>query len=151
MVRRTLAMFALVPLLGLAHASAAQTQKWDQVMVTEAASKLPAAIDGLRDIVRAGPAVQNPSSRKYAYQIMDNLRQMEFTAQTLKIELGKGAGMDETLPTYNRLQQLRRETEVLAQKVDITAATRPKLEEAKMWLKVLEPFYPAQPVIEDLR
>ena len=82
---------------------------------------------------------------------MDNLRQMEFTAQTLKVELGKGAGMEETLPTYNRLQQLRRETEVLAQKVDITAVTRPKLEEAKMWLKVLEPFYPAQPQIEDLR
>jgi len=151
MVRRTLATFVLVPLLCLAHPSAAQTQKWDQLMVTEAATKLAASVAGLRDIIRGGGTTQTPTNRRIVYQIMDNLRQLEFTAQTLKIELSKGAGMEETQPTYNRLQQLRRDTEVLAQKVDISAIVRPKLDEAKTWLKILEPFYPPQPVIEDLR
>ena len=151
MVRRTLATLVLVPLLGLALASAAQTQKWDQLMVTEAASKLATSVAGLRDLIRGGGTTQTPTNRKVVYQIMDNLRQLEFSTHTLKIELGKGAGMEETQPTYNRIQQLRRDTEVLAQKVDITAVVRPKLEEAKNWLKILEPFYPPQPVIEDLR
>ena len=59
--------------------------------------------------------------------------------------------MEETLPTYNRLQQTRRYTEVLAQKVDITAVTQPKLDEAEKWLAKLAPYYPAQPQIQDLR
>lgn len=158
MVRPILAALALVQLLGFASAASAQDepnqepkQKWDQLAVTEAANKLPGAIGGLRDLVKSGPALQNQLNRRVVYQILDNLRQMEFTSQTLKVELGKGAGMEETLPTYNRLQQLRRETEVLSQRVDITAVVRPKLEEARMWLKVIEPFYPPQPQVEDLR
>lgn len=151
MVRRTLAVLALVPLLGFAAAVGAQTQKWDQAAVTAAASKLPPAIDGLREIIRGGPALQIQSKRRIIYQILDNLRLMEFSSQTLAAELKKGAGMEETVHTYNRLQQIRRDTEVLAQKVDISAVTRPKLEEAQSVLAQIEPFYPAQPQVEDLR
>ena len=62
--------------------------------------------------------------------------------------LKSGAGLEETLPTYNRLQQIRRDTEVLAQRVDISAITQPKLDRASDILSKMEPYYPAQPKIE---
>jgi hypothetical protein len=109
------------------------------------------SIDGLRDILRTSPQLTAISTRRYMFEIMDNLRQMEFLSQSLSSRLKGGEGMEETLPTYNKLQQIRRDTQVLAQKVDISAITRPKLDEAQTWLAKLEPYYPAQPQIQDLR
>ena len=151
MVRPILAALALTQVLCFAPLASAQTQKWDQAATTDAANKLEAAISGLRDILQASPQLQAIATRRYMYEIMDNLRQMEFLSQSLSSRLKKGEGLEETLPTYNKLQQIRRDTQVLAQKVDITAITRPKLDEAQTWLAKLEPYYPAQPQIQDLR
>jgi len=151
MVRPILTALALALTFALAQTGAAQTQQWDQAAVTESAGKLRAAIDGLRDVLMSSPQIENPATRKYMFQIMDNLRQMEFSSQTLHSYLKKGSGMEETLPTYNRLQQLRRETEVLSRRVDITAVTQPKLDEARTWLAKIEPYYPAQPTVQDLK
>lgn len=151
MVRPILAALALVQILSFAPSASAQTQKWDQAVATEAADKLVGAISGLRDILMTSPQLTMPSTRRVMYEIMDNLRQMEFLTQSLSARLKKGEGMEETLPTYNKLQQMRRDTQVLAQKVDISAITRPKLDDAQMWLAKLEPYYPAQPQIQDLR
>jgi len=151
MVRPILAALALVQILYFAPLASAQTQKWDQAAATEAAGKLGSSIGGLRDVLQGSPQLQQLATRRVMYEIMDNLRQMEFMSDSLFARLKNGEGMEETLPTYNKLQQTHRYTEVLAQKVDITAVTKPKLDEAETWLAKLAPYYPAQPQIQDLR
>ena len=152
MVRPILAPIALALTLALAQPGVAQTQNWDQATVTQIATDLEQSISGLRDIVRGSPQLQNPSSRRtYIYQILDNLRQMEFMSGSLKARLKDGEGLEETTPTYNKLQQVRRDTEVIAQKVDISAITKPKLDAAREQLAKLAPYYPAQPQVQDLK
>jgi len=102
-------------------------------------------VSGLRDVVRGSPNLDIPTKRRKMYQIMDNLRLIEYSATSLHASLKNGAGMEETLPTYKRLQQLRRDTQVLAQQVDVTAVTKPKLEKCQELLAKIEPFYPAEP------
>ncbi|HXZ85082.1 MAG TPA: hypothetical protein VEI82_06305 [Myxococcota bacterium] len=140
-----LAALALVQAAGLARLAAAQTQPWNQEVVTTTAGELEDAVSGLRDVVRGSPNLDIPTKRRTMYQIIDNLRMIEGSAASLHASLKKGAGMEETLPTYKRLQQLRRETAVLAQRVDITAVTRPKLDKAQELLKKIEPYYPEEP------
>ncbi|HTO08818.1 MAG TPA: hypothetical protein VMR86_17350 [Myxococcota bacterium] len=123
----------------------AQTQAWNQEVVTALAGQLEKSVSGLRDVVRGSPNYNNPAYKRKLYEIMDNLRMIEQSATSMHASLKDGAGMEETLPTYKRLQQIRRDTEVLAQRVDITAVTRPKLDEAKGILEKIEPYYPAEP------
>ena len=152
MFRPILAPVALALTLALAQPGAAQTQKWDQPAATAISGDLEQAISGLRDVVRGSPQLQVPSSRRtYIYEILDNLRQMEFLSGSLKARLIQGEGLEETTPTYNKLQQIRRDTEVIAQKVDISAITKPKLDAANEQLAKLAPYYPPQPTIQDLR
>jgi hypothetical protein len=152
MVRPILASATLALTLALAQPGAAQTQKWDQAAATQIAGDLETAVSGLRDIVRASPQLQVPSSnRTYIYQILDDLRQMEFMSQSLHSRLSAGEGLEETTPTYNKLQQTRRDTEVLAQKVDISTITKPKLDAAREQLAKLAPYYPGQPQVQDLK
>ena len=140
----TLAAFSIFPLAGLPREAAAQTLPWNQEVVTARAGELEDAVSGLRDIVRASPNLQIPNFRRKMYQILDNLRLIEQSATSLHAALRGGAGMEETLPTYKRLQQIRRDTEVLAKQVDITAVTRPKLDKAKDLLAKIEPYYPEE-------
>jgi len=142
MIRSLVVLLAALLLVGQAHA---QTQAWNQEIVTTKAGELEKSVSGLRELVRASPNIQNPGTRRKMYEILDNLRLIEQSATSLHAELKKGAGMEETLPTYKRLQQIRRDTEVLAQQVDITAVTRPKLDEAKGLLASIEPYYPPEP------
>jgi glucose-6-phosphate-specific signal transduction histidine kinase len=127
------------------RAARAQTQAWNQEVVTTLAGELEKSVTGLRNAVRGSPNLDNPAFRRKIYQIVDNLRLIEQSSSSLHAALEKGAGMEETLPTYKRLQQVRRDTEVLAQQVDITAVTRPKLDQAKDILSKIEPYYPAEP------
>jgi hypothetical protein len=136
----------LAALLLVASAEArAQTQAWNQEVVTTLAGELEKSVSGLRDVVRGSPNLQNPAYKRKMYEIMDNLRLIEQSATSMHAALKNGAGMEETLPTYKRLQQIRRDTEVLAQRVDITAVTRPKLDQAKDILGKIEPYYPTEP------
>ena len=132
-------------LLVTSFTARAQTQAWNQEVVTTLAGQLEKSVSGLRDVVRGSPNLQNPATKRKLYEIMDNLRLIEQSASSMHAALKGGAGMEETLPTYKRLQQIRRDTEVLAQRVDITAVTRPKLDEAKGILEKIEPYYPVEP------
>ena len=151
MVRALLAVLVLALGVGFAHDARAQTKKWNQQDAAKVAGELESAISGLRLKVRASPNVDNPQLRRPMFEILDLLRQIEFNTTSLHAQLQKGAGMEETLPTYNRLQQLRREAEVKAQRVDVSAITRPSLDKARELLAQLEPYYPEQPQIQDLR
>ncbi|MFI5314540.1 MAG: hypothetical protein ACHQ6T_02485 [Myxococcota bacterium] len=141
----TLTAFVLVQSFGGARDASAQTIPWNQEVVTARAGELEKAVSGLREVVRGSPNLQNPGTRRITYQILDNLRMIEQASVSLHASLKNGDGMEETLPTYMRLQQIRRDTAVLAQRVDITAVTQPKLDKAKDLLEKIEPYYPAQP------
>lgn len=151
MARPILAALTLALCVGLAPLAGAQSQKWDQATVTDLSDQLEKSITGLRDTVRGSAQFQVPSNRRYLYEIMDNLRQLEFLSGSLHKRLQSGEGLESTTPTYNKLQQIRRDTQVIAEKVDISAITRPKLEEAQGILAKLAPYYPAQPGIQDVR
>ena len=151
MIRSILAAAVLLLGVCLAPVSGAQTAKWDQAAATDLAVQLQDAVSGLRDTVRGSAQLQVPSNRHYIYEILDNLRQLEFLSQSLQSRLKNGEGLEETTPTYNKLQQVRRDTEVIAQKVDITAVTKPKLDQAREILAKLEPYYPPQPKIQDIK
>jgi len=140
-----LAAFLLLQTAGLAREAAAQEKPWNQEVTTALAGELEDAVSGLRDAVRKSPSLQIPQQRRKLYEIIDNLRLIEQSATSLHAELKKGAGMEETLPTYKRLQQIKRDTEVLAQQVDITAMTRPKLDKAQDILTKLAGYYPPEP------
>jgi hypothetical protein len=53
--------------------------------------------------------------------------------------------MEDTRLSYERIQRLRRDAEVLAKKTDVSAFTKPKLDRATEVLNQLAPFYPAEP------
>jgi hypothetical protein len=141
----TLAAFLMLATAGPARQASAQAQPWNQEVATALAGELEDAVSGLREAVRQSPSMQIPTQRRRLYEIMDNLRMIEQSASSLHASLKNGAGMEETLPTYKRLQQIRRDTAVMAQRVDITAITQPKLDKAKDILGKIEPYYPAEP------
>ena len=147
MVRSLGVLLAAVLLAATVSLREAQAQKtaWNQEVVTSLSGELEKSVTGLRNVVRGSPNLNNPGFRRKIYEIIDNLRLIEQSASSLHASLKKGAGMEETLPTYKRLQQIRRDTEVLAQQVDISAVTRPKLDEAKDILSKIEPYYPDEP------
>lgn len=142
-----IAALTIVQSVGLARLAAAQAQPWNQEVATATAGELEDAVSGLRDVVRGNPTINTGPNRPVIYQIIDNLRMIEASSTSLHASLKRGSGMEETLPTYKRLQQLVRETEVLSEKVDISGITKPKLDKAQDLLKKLEVYYPAEPQV----
>lgn len=142
----TLAAFVVTLSTSFAREAAAQSLPWNQEVVTARAGELEEAVSGLRDAVRQSPNWQIPTQRKRLYDISDNLRMIEQAATSLHAALRGGEGMEATQPTYKRLQQIRRDTVVLAERVDISAITKPKLDKAKDILAKIEPYYPAEPL-----
>jgi len=142
---RSWVRFLAVAALGLTFATQAlaQTEKWNQEKVTAIAKELEAAVSGLRDAVKKSPAWENPQQKRNLYKISDILRQIEQECTSLHAQLAKGAGMEESLANYEHIQRLKRRAEVLAPKSDITAFTKPKLDQATGLLKQIEPYYPA--------
>jgi hypothetical protein len=137
----SVAAFALVVALG----AQAQTAKWDQAAVTAAAAEYEAAVSDLRQSVRQSTASTLSPNKSKIYQIMQDLRQIEWLAQSLHGDLVKGAGLEETTPDYNEILENRDYAKADAIFVDITDFIRPKLEAARVALAKLAAFYPTQP------
>jgi hypothetical protein len=129
--------------LGVAAHAVAITA-WDQAKVTEIAGQLEDAVGGLKDAIRQSPVWSHPGQRTTLFQIQDNLRWIESEASHLHAELSKGKGMEETLNSFRRIHSLRRETEVLAKRTEVSELTRPKLEKAREFLAQLDAYYPAE-------
>jgi len=125
-------------------AARAQSQPWDQEKTAALAGELESAVSGLRDAVRKSPMWGNPQQKRTLYRIADKLRLIESESASLHAQLVKGAGMDETLPTYERIQRLRRDAQVHAAKTDVSAFTKPKLDRATEVLGLIAPYYPPQ-------
>lgn len=143
-VARLTLLFVALGLFGAARASS-QTETWNQEKVAALAGELESAVSGLRDAIRKSPTWENPQQKRTLYRISDKLRLIESESASLHAQLVKGAGMEETLPTYERIQRLKRDAQVLAKKTDVSAFTKPKLDRATEVLNLIAPFYPPQP------
>ncbi len=140
-IATSVAAFALTIALG-AHA---QTAKWDQAAVTAAAAEYEAAVSDLRQSVRQSNANSLTPNKSKVYQIMQDLRQIEWLAQSLHGDLKKGEGLEATTPIYKEILENREYAKADAIFVDITDFIRPKLEASRAALAKLAAFYPTQP------
>jgi LmbE family N-acetylglucosaminyl deacetylase len=137
----SVAAFALVIALG----AQAQTAKWDQAAVTAAAAEYEAAVSDLRQSVRQSNYNTLSPNKSKIYQIMQDLRQIEWLAQSLHADLVKGQGLEETTPDYLEILENRGYAKADAIFVDITDFIRPKLAASQAALAKLAAFYPTQP------
>ena len=102
-------------------------------------------MSGLREAVRQSQAWTVTASRAKLYQIQQDLRQIEWLAQSLYGDLSKGEGMEATAPIYNQIQQNREYAKADAMFVDITDFIQPKLKAAQAAQTKLSAFYPTAP------
>ena len=133
-----LTLFGALPAL-------AQTAKWDQAAVTAAAKEYESAVSGLRDAVRQSQAWTVTASRPKLYQIQQDLRQIEWLAQSLHADLAKGEGLEATTPIYNQIEQNRQYANADAAFVDINDFIKPKLAAARAAQAKLAAYYPKPP------
>lgn len=139
------ALLALALATFVAARASAQTEAWNQEKATALASELEKAVSGLRDSVRKSPNWEIPGQKKTLNQIMRKLRSIESESLSLHAKLVKGATMEDTRLSYERIQRLRRDAVVEARKTDVSAFTQPKLDRANEVLNQLAPMYPAEP------
>lgn len=129
----------------LALDASAQTEKWNQAKVSALAGELVNAVSGLQNALMASQQWQTWSGENSVWGVTDDLRLMEFEAISLNADLAKGAGMNQTLPAYMRVQQIHRETAQYQGQMDVSAFLAPPLAKAKAVLAKLAAYYPPQP------
>jgi hypothetical protein len=122
-----------------------QTEKWDQAKVTALAGELANAVSGLRNSLMNSEQWQVQSQDPALWGVAEDLRMIEFEAISMNADLAKGAGMNQTLPAYMRLQQIHRELSQYQGQVDVGAFLAPPLAKAKGVLVRLAAYYPPQP------
>jgi len=141
MIAGTIAVFALCIALG----AQAQTAKWDQAAVTAVALEYENAVSGLRDAVRQSTAWAMSPNKSKLYQISQDLRQIEWLAQSLHSDLAKGEGLEATSAVYFQILENREYAKADAMFVDVSAIVKPKLDASQAAMKKLAAFYPAPP------
>jgi hypothetical protein len=144
MTRSIVTVVAALALLVAAGAHA-QTAKWDQAAVTAAAAEYETAVSGLRDAVRESRAWTMTPNKSKLYQISQDLRQIEWLAQSLHADLAKGEGLEATTPVFNQIQSNREYAKADAAFVDISDFIKPKLAASQAAIAKLSAFYPAAP------
>jgi hypothetical protein len=137
----TVAAFALVVALG----ANAQTQAWDQAKVTAAAAEFESAVSGLREAVKQSSQWTISVNKAPLYQVLQDLRQIEWLSQSLHADLVKGEGLEATTPQYLQMVETRSYAKADAMFVDIGASIKPKLDASRAAFTKLTAFYPATP------
>jgi hypothetical protein len=139
---RSIAVVVAALALALAPDARAQTAKWNQVAVTSAAKEYETAVTGLRDAIRQSSAWTTTPNKSKLYQISQDLRQIEWLAQSLHADLVKGEGLESTTPIFNQIQENREYAKADAMFVDINDFIKPKLAASQAAIAKLSAFYP---------
>jgi hypothetical protein len=138
---------ALALVLSLSASSVwAETKAWDQKAVTAIATKLASALRDLRVTVRKSPqATKGSPQRRSQFTARETLRMLVITSQRLAGQLQAGDDQDATLPTFRRLQSLRRDAEQDGRRADIAAPTLERIASAQALVDQLAPYYEEAP------
>lgn len=119
----------------------AEPATWDQKRVTSIAQQLAVAVGELRETVRKQPAITNSPQRKVRYQAIDDLRTMKQVCDNLARDLKAGKGRDETYPTYQRIQTIRRDLDEHGRKADVKMDTLNSYAKTSDLLRQIAPYY----------
>lgn len=120
----------------------AAPKAWDQKAVTALATKLAGALKDLNVTVRKTPeATMGSPNRRAQYQVREEVKLLVSISQRLATQLREGEDKDATLPTYRRLQSVRRDAAESGRKAGIPAPTLEKVVSARAVLDELEPYY----------
>jgi hypothetical protein len=142
---RSISAFALL----IAFDASAQAEKWNQAKVTALAGVLASAVSGLRNALMNSEQWQVQTQEPELWGVADDLRMIEFEATNMSADLAKGAGMNQTLHAYVRLQQLHREISQYKGQVPVGDFLAPPLAKAKAVLTKLAAYYPPQPALTE--
>ncbi len=140
------AAFALL----VASGASAQTEKWDQAKVTAVAAEFESAVSGLREAAKQSVQWTMAPDKAPLYQVLQDLRQIEWLAQSLHADLAKGEGLEATTPVYMEMVETRNYAKADAMFVDVVASVKPKLDASRAAFAKLSAFYPATPPKESL-
>jgi len=115
--------------------------KWDQDRVTQYAVDLNDAVEAAVQSMRESPIQHSAGQRQSWYDLKEDLRLIENSAQHLKTDLQGGAGAEETRATFDRLGTLRREAEEDGRKSMIPAPVMDALVKAGSVHNLMQPYY----------
>jgi hypothetical protein len=132
--------------LGAASANAekrpeGEPVKWDQARVTQLANELNTAVNKAVHAVRKSPTQQQLAQRQSWYDMRESLRLLENTTGHLQTELQKGASMEETRSTFNRIETLRRDAEETGRKSMLPESVMEALINAGAIHNQMRPYY----------
>jgi hypothetical protein len=127
--------------VGGATSAKAEAAKWDQKRVTSIAQQLAAAVGQLYDIVSKQPASANTPQRKVRYQALDDLRTLKQVSGSFARNLKDGKGREETYPTYQRIQTIRRDLEEHGRRADVKLDTLNSYAKVADLNRQLGPYY----------
>ena len=142
-----LATFAglALSLTALAPNALAETA-WDQKAVTGIATKLATSVKDLNLTVKKNPDAQVGSPQRRAqYNARESVKLLVTISQRLASQLKAGEDQDATLPTYKRLQLIRRDAEEDGRKGNIPAPTLEKVVAMQALMDQLAPYYEDAP------
>ena len=145
------AVLVAVPVAVFAVASAHAQQrpagepvKWDQARVTQLAKDLNKAVGEAVHAVRKSPTQQQISQRQSWYDMRESLRLLDNTTGHLQSELQKGAGQEETMSIFNRIESLRKDAEETGRKSMIESSVMDALVKAGSIHNQMRPYYYGQ-------
>ena len=138
---RTLAFAAALAVGFAATGAKAEPAKWDQKRVTLLAQQLTVAVGELRESIRKQPAITNSPQRKVRYQALDDLATLKQVSGSLARNLKAGMGREETYPTFQRIQTIKRDLQEHGRKADIKVDTLNSYAKAADLLRQLTPYY----------
>lgn len=132
-----------------APAGAAPQQAWDQAEVTALGKQLETRTQELWDTFRRQPTPTAGSMQSRSFfRLQQQIRQLRREARSLSRSLQRGAGHDETLPSFESMMATVRAAQDEARRVFSGAEVRDQAQAAREVLNQLMPYFDttAQPV-----
>lgn len=138
-----LAVLALgAPAVRAQAAPAGTPVRWDQARVTKIAQELSAAIHDAREAVRKSPLDHaNVGQRTTFYELQEDIRLADNTAQHLSKELEAGKDAEQTRASFDRIGSLRLSAEENGRRALIEASVMDALVKAGELHNRLKPYY----------
>ena len=140
-VRRLIAVAALVA-IGLAPGAAfAELKVWNQEEVTELAKALHVAVKEVRQSMRRESTGDLSGQARARQQMLGTLKVLEQSCSQLASRLEGGAGRAETLNIAKKIRSLVRDARTEGRKFMTTQQTDARVEPADQALASLAPYY----------
>ncbi len=126
----------------------AEPTEWNQERVATTAEELAVSIEDIRSSLRNEPTQSIASMQSKArHRLYDNLRLIKNESKHLAREVRDGRSADETLPVYERLQDLVKRAQADGRTVHVTEGTQAKIDAASTRLDELAELYPSTPAV----